>query len=501
VCGFIKLVTRRPAPGGHAEAAAKLGTLGTNAERLTASVRGAGAELLASAAAYDSAGERRFPWSDGSIATLADGERTRHADLLGRVGPLTLRAGFNDRTKTIPTGVFATRPDPGTTYRDQRAWAELRLEQAIGQSRLSARLSYDYGLFQGRYLQMAPPDTRDDFQSQWVTGEARLELPPLGNHHLTLGGEGQDQFQIRQRSQEIGVGGAEYFQSDTKELVASGYAVDDWAPSRRLRVNVGLRVDDYTKSFGSTLNPRLAVIARPYARGNTKLLLGRAFRAPSAYERFYNDMGVTQVAAGSLAPETIVSGELEHTHALDDDLQVVVAAFAQQLSNMVVLEPTEADPDVFVFQNLPDPVRGFGGEGEVRWEPGAGTFFSFAYSWTRTRVYGAAGQRTLPNAPTNVAALRFIYPLVGAALRIGNEIVLDVGRATIDGDVAPDALLWNVTLSGDARFSHGVRLRYFAGLFNLLDDRAGYPVGAEVASGTTVARLPRTGRIGLAASF
>jgi outer membrane receptor for ferrienterochelin and colicins len=497
--GVINVVTRRAAVGVHAEGAGKVGTLESHAERLTASARGATAELLASGAGFDTAGERHFVWSNGSVASLADGEKTRHADLSGRVGPLTLRAGFNDRTKTIPTGVFATRPDPGTTYRDQRAWAELRLDVPIATAHLSARLSYDYGLFQGHYLQMVPPDTRDDFKSQWVTAELRLEPPALGHHHLTVGGEAQDQFQIRQRSFEDG--GADYFQNDTKELVASGYAVDDWAPSRRLRVNLGLRVDSYTKSFGSTLNPRLAVIGRPYARGNTKLLLGRAFRAPSVYERFYNDGGATQVAAGPLDPETIVSGELEHMHAVNDDLQIVVAAFAQQLSNMVVLQPTPTDPDVFVFQNLTDPVRGFGGEGEVRWEPGGGTFISFAYTWSRTRQYTALGPQALPNAPTSVAALRVIYPLAGAALRIGNEAVVDVGRAMIDGDIAPDSLLWNVTLSGEAYFARGFRLRYFTGVFNLLDDRAGYPVGAEVASGLTVARQMRTARLGLALAF
>jgi outer membrane receptor for ferrienterochelin and colicins len=499
--GVVNVVTRRPAPGAHGEAASQVGTLGTTAERATMSARGEGAELLASVAGFDSAGERAFSWTDGSVATLADGERARHADLLARAGPLSLRAGVNDRTKTVPTGVFATRPAAGTTYRDARAYAELRLELPLGQAHLAARLAYDYGLYQGHYLQMVPPDTGDDFRSQWLTGEARAELPSLGHHRLTLGGEARAELEVRQRSFELGAGGATYFANDATGLVASGYLVDDWSPSPRLRVNVGLRADDYTQSFGATLNPRLAVIARPYARGNTKLLLGRAFRAPSAYERFYNDMGATQVPAGALSPETIVSGELEHTHAIDDELRVTVAAFAEQLSNMIVLEPTAQSPDVFVFENLGDPVRGFGGEGEVDWEPGGGTFLSFALSWHHTRRYAADGAHPLANAPTHVAALRLVYPLVGAALRVGTEVVVDVGRATVAGDVAPDATLWNVTLSGDAHFGHRFRVRYFGGLFNLLDDRAGYPVGSEVASGPTVARLGRSARVGLALGF
>jgi outer membrane receptor protein involved in Fe transport len=498
--GVINVVTRRPNPGAHGEAGAQLGTLSTNIERATLSARGEGAEVLASGAAYDSGGERVFPWTNGMVATGADGETARHADLVGRVGPLALRAGFNDRTKTIPTGVFATRPDAGTTYRDARAYAELRLEQPVGEARIVARASYDYGLFQGHYLQVMPPDTRDDFRSQWLTGELRLELPALGRHHFTVGGQALDELEIRQRSFEDTAGGMTYFTNDATGWVYSGYAVDDWAVASKLRINAGVRADDYTDSFGWTVNPRLAVIAKPYARGNTKLLVGRAFRAPSAYERFYNDGGATQDQAGALSPETIVSGELEHTHAIDDDLRVTVAAFAEQLSNMVILAPT-AKQDVFAFANLTDPVRGYGADGEVDWEPGGGAFVSFALSWQRTRVYAADGQHPLANAPTAVGALRVIYPLMGAGLRVGTELIVDVGRPTVDGNVAPDSTMWNVTLSGEAHFARRLRVRYFGGVFNLLDDRAGYPVGTEVASGPTVARLPRTARIGLAFAF
>ena len=499
--GVINVVTRRPAPGAHAEAAGQIGTLGLTSGRVSAGARGDGAELWASGAAMDRDGQARFPWQNGMTALGADGERAKHGDVMGRAGPVTLRAAINDRTKTVPTGTYATRPDPGTTYRDLRAFAELRFDQPIARANLSLRAAYDYGLYQGHYLQVMPPDTRDDFRSHAVTGEGRVEVP-LGRHRLTLGGQVQDQFRIRQRSYEddAGVPGADYFNNDTTEVIASGYLVDDWAPSQKLRVNIGLRADDYTKSFGATFNPRLAVIARPYGAGNTKLLLGRAFRAPSAYERFYNDNGVTQVQAGPLTPETILSGELEHTHAVTDELHLVAAAFAEQLSNMVVLQPT-ATPDVFRLENLTDRVRGFGGEGEVRWEPGGGAFVSFSLSWHRTRIITAGGNQALPNAPTHVAALRFIYPLAGTALRLGTEMILDVGRSTIAGDVTDDALMWNATLSGDLRFSHGWRMRYFAGVFNLLDDRTGYPVGAEVASGPTVARYPRTARLGMAWSF
>jgi outer membrane receptor for ferrienterochelin and colicin len=468
-------------------------------------VRGENAEIWVSGAGYDSAGQLLYPWqTTGAVAIAADSESAKHGDLLGRAGPFTLRAAVNDRTKMVPTGVYATQAAPGTTYRDLRAFAELRFDQPWKYATLSARVSYDYGLFQGHYLQMMPPDLRDDFRSHWLTGEARLEVP-LGNHHLTVGGQVQDLLQIKQRSFEDTPAGATYFTNDTQEIIASAYVVDNWTPSPRLRANLGVRADDYGKSFGLTVNPRLAVIAHPYAAGNTKLLLGRAFRAPSVYERFYNDGGATQVQAGPLEPETILSGEIEHAHAVNDELQIVAAAFAQQLDNMVVLQPTLADPYVFVLANQTDLVRGYGAEGEVRWEPGGDAFFAFALGWNHMRLQTAAGPQPLPNTPSHVASLRFIYPLVGAALRVGTEMVLDVARATVEpavnGGVAGDALTWNLMLSGQAHMGPRLRLRYFAGVFNLLDDRTGYPVGAEVPSGITVFRLPRTARFGLSGSF
>jgi outer membrane receptor protein involved in Fe transport len=503
--GVINVVTRRPQPGEHAEGSTAVGTLGMREGRVTASARGDRAELMASGALFSQQGDRLFNWNDGSIAAFADGETARHADLAGRLGPVTLRAAFNDRIKTVPTGVFDTLAAPGTTYRDERAFAELRIDQPLGASRLSARAAYDLGLFHGNYrlqttMATDPPLANDDFRSQAATGELRLELPAFRSHHFTLGAEAQDQFQIRQRSSSTAPNGrvSGYLASDVHELILSSYLVDDWTPVRRARLNLGVRADDYTKSFGWTVNPRGALIVQPYDGGNTKVLLGSAFRAPSAYERFYNDGGITQIAPGSLSPETIWSLEVEHTHAVDDDLQVVVAGFGHRLDNLIVLNTVDPTSGVRVFQNEANRVWGYGAEGEVRWQPDVGALFVFAYAWQRTRLYAPDGTTPLPNAPDYQASLRVFYPLLGAALRIGNEMIFDMQRHLANGDVTPNALTWNVSLSGEYR---RFRLRYFGGVFNLLDDRTGYPVGGEVPAGLTVPRYGRTVRAGLAFTF
>jgi len=266
-------------------------------------------------------------------------------------------------------------------------------------------------------------------------------------------------------------------------------------------VNLGVRADQYRHSFGATLNPRFALIAQPYRGGNTKLLLGRAFRAPSAYERFYNDGGETQIQAGRLAPETILSAELEHVHALAEDVVLVGTAFVNEVQHLIVLEATSGAADsVLVYRNTTGQVRGFGAEGEVRWEPGGGTLLVASYSWQRVRSYEDGGSAVFPNAPGSLFSLRALHALLPGYLRLGNELQVDIARHTRDGERVEDAVIWNVTASGDYRPWH---LHYFAGLFNLLDVHsygAGYPVGDE-SRATTIPRYGRSARMGLVLGF
>jgi hypothetical protein len=123
-----------------------------------------------------------------------------------------------------------------------------------------------------------------------------------------------------------------------------------------------------------------------------------------------------------------------------------------------------------------------------------------AYSWQYVRSHGVEGERPFPNAPSHLASVRALYALVPGRLRLGNEVILDVGRRTREDARVDDALVWNVTVSGEHR---PWRLRYFAGVFNLLDVRGygpGYPVGDEVPS-ETVPRYGRSVRAGLTLAF
>jgi outer membrane receptor protein involved in Fe transport len=284
-----------------------------------------------------------------------------------------------------------------------------------------------------------------------------------------------------------------------RDRILSAYLVDKVRLHSRLYLDVGLRADRYTHSFGNVLNPRFALVGKPYARGNTKLLVGRSFRAPSPNERAVS-------ATGELRPEIIWSGEIEHSHAINDDLHVLAAVFANDLENLIVVDRLSVDA---VFVNMPDRVRGIGAEGELRWEPGGGALLTVSAAYQQVRVYRASGSTPFVNSPSVLVQGRVLAPLLGPVLRLGTEIVLDSGRhfqldSTQVGSVADnrldDVILCNLVLSGEQRTVH---VRYFAGLFNLFDvhdARSGFPTSADYRP-RTIPRLGRTIRAGLAWNF
>jgi outer membrane receptor for ferrienterochelin and colicins len=498
--GVINVVTRRGEEGFHASADTMAGNMGLLSGRATTSVRKGNTEMMVSGAAMTSEGDRRYVWpadlAGGTPTTVldADGEKAQHLDLAARLGELSLRAGYNHRKKYMPTGAYGTQPVTGTYNDDHRAFAELRFERTVHHVGVAARAAYDVSWYHGHFIETEPAGTTEEnLKAQWLTGELRLEIPVFLRQHFTLGGEIVKQLEIE--TDEPSAGNAPV----GKDLILSAYLVDDVRISKRLTVNLGLRSDSYTHSSGTTLNPRVAVVGKPYEGGNTKLFVGRSFRAPSPYER-------ANRADPDLRPETIWSAEIEHSHAVTDDVHVIGAVFANWLDNLLVME-NAADQGTD-YRNAPNRARSVGVEGEARWEPGGGALVSLSIARQRVEELGPSGNTPFLNAPLTTAKARVLCPLAGQALRVGSELVLDSGRhfrptdpaAPAGDDRTDDALLWNLTFSGAHRAYH---LRYFAGVFNLLDvrdARTGFPTSVDYPP-NLIPRYGRSVRAGLSFAF
>ena len=118
-----------------------------------------------------------------------------------------------------------------------------------------------------------------------------------------------------------------------------GYAIGDFAFSKRFKVSAGARLDYFSNVDKydplRAFSPRVAVIAKPYAAGNLKVMLGKAFRTPSVYELYYQSS--QQVRAQGLQPEQVFSGEVELTHHFTPSVSGIVAGFTNYVADLIEL--------------------------------------------------------------------------------------------------------------------------------------------------------------------
>ena len=477
--------------------------------------------LAVRAGAYHAAGETLFtsPVTSGTAVGTAqnlDGESASHASLRARLDDLTLNVSLNDRSKDLPTAPFDTVfGAPGTNLHDTRFFAEAAWAHTFASSGFAAdaRVSFDDRhhsanlAYQGTDASGNPTNTPLEGSNgriaDWLDGEARLRFPEFFGNHVFIGGEVEDVYRVRFES--FLPAGAYAGTGSAPDINYSGqiyslYAGDDWRISSRVQLDAAIRLDDHGDSFGSTANPRVALLAQPYMAGHFKLIYGTAYRAPSFYERYFTD-GDTQVpgnrcdqAGGNcivLQPETIRTGEFEHTHQFTDTLSFLVAGYWSQIADILRLASTNV-PGQFAFGNRSTLTHSSGIEFEARWQPQPGMMVAAWYAWAhQTNDNGFI----VPNVPTHTAALRVLVPIFGESLSLASEAIYGSTRYTVYVDAANqetgvgEQLYWNAGVSGQARYG----LHYALTVQDLLDEKPLQPAGLEVPF--LPKAVPQPGRI------
>ncbi len=137
---------------------------------------------------------------------------------------------------------------------------------------------------------------------------------------------------------------------------------DEWAITAKLTFTGGVRLDEYS-DFGTTVNPRAALVWEPSYFLITKLLYGRAFRAPSFGELYVQNNLVIQ-GNPNLEPETIDTYELVFDLQPTSDLHGVVNFFYYNIEDKVETVGPEPIPTP---KNVGEQ-EGYGFEVEVGWD-------------------------------------------------------------------------------------------------------------------------------------
>lgn len=341
--GVINVVTKTAGKIQHSEAGVRLASFDSQAAWLQhgaewngfeigltvdASTTGGHRPYIASDR-LGSAGEARYGWDGQDVRfsltkdhwrLLADYTRHRNVEI-GLTGgsyldPLT-RA--NDSQTSLAL-LYANE----TFVKDWGLNAELRyrdLEYSSGNG------FWDYPPGPGQLLsQLNSAERRINFEASALYRGFRAHALRIGGGHVW-----QDLYFVSQIDNGVPVAFA------PEKLRKNSYLFlqDVWTFAQDWELTAGARYDHYS-DFGGTLNPRLALVWQTTDKLATKLMYGKAFRAPTFLE-LYADTAASDPNPG-LKPERSRTWELSFSYAASRQLELGLNLFDAKLANMIALD-------------------------------------------------------------------------------------------------------------------------------------------------------------------
>jgi len=479
--GVINVITKDGQGIGGVEISGEAAGFETYKSRLSYSgLLENGMEVSVSGSVYDSKGQnlyfREFNSPDANNGIAEDSDYEQYKSLFSKLKfhDFTLQAAYKVRKKGIPTASYGTVfNDPGTYTTDERAYLDLKYEHSFAsQIDMTARLSYDRYHYEGDYMYDYPPLTlnKDIGDGEWWGGELMFIKRVMERHRLTVGAEYQDNIRQGQRNYDEQPY-YPYFEDKRNSNVWGIYIQDEFSIAENLLFNLGARHDHY-ETFGGTTNPRLALIYTPAERTTIKFLYGDAFRAPNAYELYYNDGNMIQKANPALKPEKIKTYELVLEGYFKNQIHLTVSGFFCTINNLIALQSDPAD-NLLVFNNVENvEARGTEFEIERKWMSGMESRLSYTFQETKDLQTGDI----LTNSPRHLAKFNILIPIKKETVFAGIEMQYTGDRKTLDGNQADGFFITNVTLLSRNLLRN---LEASASVYNLFDKTYYDPGSAE----------------------
>jgi iron complex outermembrane receptor protein len=252
---------------------------------------------------------------------------------------------------------------------------------------------------------------------------------------------------------------------------------DQWQLANDWNLTMGLRYDDYS-DFGSTVNPRAALVWDASTDLTAKLMYGRSFRAPSFAEQFLINNPVDR-GNPDLDPETAQTYELAFDYRASFDWRVGFNVFYYEIEDLIDFAPTPQGTQV--AQNV-GRQQGQGFEFETEWNLAENLRIVANYAWQNAE--DEEFDEDAARAPEQQAYLRAHWkPRHNWALTAELKWIADRNREPLDPRAQiDDYAIANLNLERQKLFDRldlGLRVR------NLLDENASEPSPYEaVPSGS-----------------
>ncbi len=462
-----------------------------------------GADIVLGASVLDSAGRELFFKEFDTPATnngLTRNDDDQYRRLFAKLSfrNFRLEAADSSREKGVPTASFnQVFNDPRSQTTDERSSLELKYERAFERlGSVTGRASLDRYYYFGDYPNKpniaSPVILYKDFTwGYWWGAEGQVTLRPHRGNTVTTGFEFHSNYRQDLRAYDVSPF-FEYYDRRKSSEDWGVYIQDEITLHKKWTVDLGLRRDYYT-TFGSTLNPRASIIYRPSGTTTFKALYGRAFRAPNAYELYYNASALGYKPPPGLVPEYISTIEVVLEKYLSSHLRLTGSAFQNSSKEMINLATDPLDK-MFYFDNL-DRLKASGLELELQrlWDRGWEVRFSSAYQ--NSNAPGTPGP--VANSPHNLSKLNLFAPIVGKRLAAGLEVQYTGSRHTVNGTEVGGFVVVNVTLLSK-ELAPGLEIS--ASVSNLLDKRYADPASEEHVQ-DAILQDGRNGRLKLTWKF
>ena len=481
--GVINIITKRGQVLNGPEISGEAASFGTYKGRLSYGNQFQnGLEMNLSGSIYDSKGQDVYfeefddPDTNNGVAENCDDDQYKRFFGTLSFRDFALQGGYVSREKGVPTASFESEfNDPRNRTVDEQAYVNLKYEHHFSnQLEIMTRLSYNRYDYDGDYVFDYSEDdepyilvNKDSGRGKWWGSELKLTKKFLKKHTFVLGAEYRDNVQQDQSNYDEEV----YLDDKRESKNWALYIQDEFQILNPLIFNAGLRYDHYD-TFGRTTNPRLALIYTPIKETSLKLLYGRAFRAPNAYELYYHDGEDTQKSNPDLEPETIETHELVVEQYVGKYLRGSVAGFYYKIGDLIS-QQTDPTDGLIVFENLEEiKARGLELELELTCDSG----LSGRTSYTFQKVENQQTGNVLTNSPKHLAKFSVGVPLIKEKLFAGVEAQYMSTRRTLADNDADAFWLTNLTLSS-TKLLKGLEVS--ASVYNLFDKKYGDPGSEE----------------------
>ncbi|MCP5064164.1 MAG: TonB-dependent receptor [Ignavibacteriae bacterium] len=261
-----------------------------------------------------------------------------------------------------------------------------------------------------------------------------------------------------------------YNEFDVPYEMLSVYLQDEFQLNSQLSLYIGLRNDSYINTV-SSLSPRFGIVYNPWSDHTIKLLYGKAFRAPNAYEQKYEDpLYGFKVNPNGLLPENAYTSEFIWDYKISNILSINTSIYYYRITDL--LDQVEDPEDEFYhFANFGE-IEAFGTELnlDAKFSKSSGAYLRYSYQNAKDEY-----SNTLSNSPSQLIKFGVFYKIF-APLNASFEYKYGSERLTVYETETDPIHLVRLSLHTDPILDK-VKLSFL--IRNLFNNTIKYPGGWE----------------------